>query len=62
MPYGLYTPFIKNTMPSHAFDFARRYIHFANNNKQNKNGETGYDPLFKVQNIMDIVMEMMRIG
>ncbi len=36
-----------------AFEFLRRHIHFADNHKQKRQGETGYDPLFKVRYVLD---------
>lgn len=36
-----------------AFEFLRRHIHFADNNKQKLQGEMGYDPLFKVRCVLD---------
>ena len=59
-PYGVSVPFIQNSMPRNAFDFMRRYIHFVDNRDRRKDGEPGYDPLFKVRPVLDAVMDGLR--
>jgi hypothetical protein len=36
--------------------FMRRYIHFVNNRDRRKDGEPGYNPLFKVRPVLNTVM------
>jgi hypothetical protein len=59
-PYGVSIPFIQNTMPRDAFDFMQRYIHFVNNRDRRKDGKPGYNPLFKVQPVLNTVMDGLR--
>ena len=59
-PHGLALPYVMNTMSRSAFEFLRRYIHFADNNKANPKGTTGYDPLFKVKYVLDVMMNGMK--
>ena len=44
---------MKNSMRQDAFEFLRRHIHFAENDQRKNKGEPGYDPLFKVQYVLD---------
>jgi len=47
-------------MTRDAFEFMRQHIHFAENDRQKKKWQVGYDPLFKVREIMDKMMQRMR--
>jgi hypothetical protein len=47
-------------MPRDAFDFMQRYIHFVNNRDRRKDGKPGYNPLFKVQPVLNTVMDGLR--
>ena len=56
-PYGLSIPYVQNAMPRNAFEFMRRYIHFADNSRRNEKGTPGYDALFKVRYVLDQIAE-----
>ncbi len=45
-PYGLSIPYVRNSMRRDAFEFLQRHIHFADNNKQKREGEPRYNVLF----------------
>ena len=55
--YGVPVPYIQNTMPQKAFFFLHNYIHFSRTQEQKSTGQHGYDPLFKVQRIINMLME-----
>ncbi len=57
---GLSIPFIRNTMTTHAFRFHRNFIHFSDSKKQKSKGQRGYDPLFKVTPIIELLMRRIR--
>ena len=59
--YGLCLPYVMNTMSHNAFEFLRRYIHFADNSKAKLKGTAKYDPLFKVKYVLDVMMNGMRL-
>ena len=58
--YGVSVPFIQNTMPQKAFIFLRNYMHFSHTQDQRSSGERGYDPLFKVRRIINMLMACIR--
>ena len=58
--YGVSIPFIQNTMPQTAFVFLRNFIHFSRTKDQQASGRRGYDPLFKVRSIINMLMERIR--
>ncbi len=47
-------------MQQDAFEFLRRHIHFADNNKQKQEGEPGYNVLFKVRYALDEIGKGLR--
>jgi len=50
LPYGICYPPIKNSMTRDAIEFMRRYFHPSNpTTLPKKRGESGYDPLIKVE-------------
>ncbi len=51
-PYGISMPYVQNTMQRDAFEFLRRYIHFADNYQRPKQSDKNYDPLFKVTYVL----------
>jgi hypothetical protein len=59
-PYGICIPFIQNAMTEHNFTFVRRFLHFADNDKHIRRGDEGYDILFKVRYVLDLIMK--RLG
>jgi hypothetical protein len=59
-PYGLSIPYVRNSMQRDAFEFLRRHIHFADNHKQKREGEPGYDVLFKVRYVLDEIGKGLR--
>ena len=59
-PYGLQISYVRNAMTRDAYEFMRRYIHFSEIACQKKEGEVGYDPLFKVRHALDVMMRGMK--
>ena len=59
-PHGLSIPYVNNTMSINAFKFMWHNIHFSENAKIKKKGVCGYDPLFKVSYMLQIMMKGMR--
>ncbi len=51
-PYGISMPYVQNTMQCNAFEFLRRYIHFAKNYQQQKQSVNNYDSLFKITYVL----------
>ena len=47
-------------MTRDAYTFMRRFIHFSDNSKRKGKGISGFDPLFKVQYPLDVMMKGMR--
>ena len=47
-------------MPQKAFTFLRNYIHFSRTQDQKLSGQPGYDPLFKVHHIINLLMTRIR--
>jgi hypothetical protein len=43
-------------MTSMAYEFMRGYIHFVDNDKKKEAGQSGYDPLFKVRTVLELMM------
>jgi hypothetical protein len=58
--YGVSLLFIQNTMPKNAFIFLRNYLHFSRTKDQKSSGQRGYDPLFKVRRIINMLMGRIR--
>jgi len=56
-PYGICIPFIQNAMTEHNFKFVRMFPHFADNDKCIRRGNEGYDVLFKVRYVLDVIMK-----
>lgn len=52
----MYLPFIQNTLTQDAFKFIRKCIYFSVSAYQKRQGKHGYDPLFKVGKVMDLVI------
>ena len=52
--------FVRNAMTCNAYEFMRRYIHFADDSRQKKKGDVGYDALFKVQYALNVIMKGIR--
>ena len=44
-----------DVMPRNRFELLSTFLHFNNNEKQSERGSPGYNPLFKIQPILDIV-------
>ena len=59
-PQGISFPYIKNGMTRDAFEYMKRYLHFANNDLRKKQGEEGYDPLFKVTPALNLIIKGLR--
>lgn len=59
-PYRLSIAYIYNTMPQKAFEFLRHYIHFTDNEKKRDKNHPDYNPLYKVKNVLDKMMDGMR--
>ncbi len=59
-PFGLSMPYVQNSMTRDAFEFMRRFIHFSNNRDKHPVGHSKYNPLYKVQWILDKLMCGMR--
>ena len=47
-------------MTEHNFTFVWRFLHFADNDKHIRRGDEGYDILFKVRYVLDLIMK--RLG
>ncbi len=45
-PYGLSIPYVWNAMTCNAYEFMRRFIHFADNSFDKPISSPGYNPLF----------------
>ena len=60
LPYGVNIMFVRNAMTRNAYEFVRRYIHFADDSRQKKKGDVGYDALFKVQYALNVIMKGIR--
>lgn len=54
--YGVSIPFLRNTLTRNAFEFIRKYMHLSDYANQKQKGDHGYDPLFKVCALIDMVM------
>ena len=52
--------FVRNAMTRDAYEFMRRYIHFADNSRKVEEGNVGYNALFKVQYALNVMMKGMR--
>ena len=50
-----YLPPIQNTMPRSAMFFAKHFLHFARNSSAPKRGAPGFDPLYKIRKLLDIL-------
>jgi hypothetical protein len=50
-------PYVWNAMRRNAYEFMRRFIHFADNSLDEPIGSPGYDPLFKVRYALDAIQE-----
>jgi inhibitor of KinA sporulation pathway (predicted exonuclease) len=50
-PHGIPIPLIQNTMSFHAFEFLRRYIHFADNRDAKPRSNPLFDPLWKIKKV-----------
>ena len=59
-PYGISIPYIQNAMPRDAFEFMRRYIHFTDNKDKKPTNHPHYNPLYKVQYVLNELMNGMR--
>ena len=55
-PHGLAIPYVRNSMTSMAYEFMRGCIHFVDNDKKKEAGQPGYDPLFKVRTVLELMM------
>jgi hypothetical protein len=55
--YGLSIPNVWNSMTRDAYEFMRRFIHFADNSLDEPIGSPRYDPLFKVRYALDAIQE-----
>ena len=51
--YGKYCPQIQNTMSQDAFEFMRWSINFEDNSKARARTDPLFDPLWKIQNVMN---------
>ena len=56
-PHGLSIPYIKNKMSKNGFEFMQHNIQFSDNSKINQKGFRGYNPLFKVSYMLQIIMK-----
>ena len=56
-PYGISHPYIQNALTGNSFEFMRRYFHPALNKREIPKGKKGYDPLFKIRFVLDVVMK-----
>ena len=63
MSYGIYLPYIQNTMPRDTFRWMRHYIHFTDNskckNKPKDKSDKNYNPLSKIRFILEQLMKGM---
>ncbi len=50
-------PYVWNAMTRNAYEFMRRFIHFADNSLDEPISSPGYDPLFKVRCALDAIQE-----
>ncbi|KAL7547323.1 hypothetical protein ACHAWF_015821 [Thalassiosira exigua] len=57
---GINVAFIQNTMTYRAFKQIKSYIHFADNTKLKKPGQHGFNPLQKIQPIVDKILKRFR--
>ena len=62
MPYGIYAPWIQNTMPENAFEHCRRLIHFSGKLNVNHRVMSTYDPLAKIRFVMNKIIASIRSG
>ena len=53
--HPLITPGISNTMPRIRFEQILRFLHLNDNAQQVSHGQPGYDPLFKVRPLLDLL-------
>ena len=58
MPYGIYAPWIQNSMPVNVVDHCRRFIHFSGTPHTNHRVTSGYDPLAKIR----LILKKLRSG
>ena len=56
-PFGLYAPWIQNTMSKNAYEAVRRFIRFVKEEQRFKKGDANYDPLYKVRPVIDMIMK-----
>ena len=62
LPYGTYAPFILNKFPKNVCESCRIFIHlFYNSAPRPKKGTASYDPIFKCQKLMELIMNKMTI-
>jgi hypothetical protein len=59
-PRGLSFRYIKNAMTRDAFEYMKRFLHFADNSTRKGRDEEGYDPLFKVTPALEFIMKGIR--
>ena len=59
-PYGVNLPYVRNSMTRPAYEFMRRYIHFADNDKFVASGQPGHNPLWKVVYPLNLFMTGIR--
>lgn len=52
-PFGL--PAIQNTMPIRRFYDIKKYLSFQDTSQRKKKGEQGYDPIFRIRNLANLL-------
>ena len=62
MPYGIYAPWVQNTMTRDAFKECRRLIHLSGDIHVRHRVTSQYDPLAKVRYVLDKLMTSIRNG
>ena len=62
MPYGIYAPWIQNSMTQDAFKHCRRFIHLSGVITPNHRVTSGYDALGKIRYITNTIMSALRSG
>ncbi|KAL9183005.1 hypothetical protein ACHAXT_004792, partial [Thalassiosira profunda] len=61
-PHGLKMAYVQNTMTRNAYEFMRRYIHFADNARKRESTDPLYDPMWKVAEPLEVMTKDIQLS